>query len=93
MAVDQVIVAVSSRDDNLIKLLLECMQNKIKVSEFRRVIEEITGRVPIDHLNALTVTTSTGPRTMMTASPVWAGSCARCGWMKCRSCSISSRAK
>ena len=51
MAVDQVIVAVPSRDDNLIKLLLECMQSKIKVSEFRRVIEEITGRVPIDHLN------------------------------------------
>ncbi|MDD3814933.1 MAG: sugar transferase [Desulfocapsaceae bacterium] len=50
-AVDQVIVAVPSRDDDLIRLLLECMQSKIKVSEFRRVIEEITGRVPIDYLN------------------------------------------
>ncbi len=51
MAVDQVIVAVPARGDKLIKLLLECMRNKIKVSEFRRVIEEITGRVPIEHLN------------------------------------------
>ncbi len=50
-AIDQVIVAVPSQNDDLIKLLLECMQSKIKVSEFRRVIEEITGRVPIDHLN------------------------------------------
>lgn len=50
-AVDQVIVAVPSQNDDLIKLLLECMRRKIKVSEFRRVIEEITGRVPIGHLN------------------------------------------
>lgn len=27
------------------------MQNQIKVAEFRRVIEEITGRVPNEHLN------------------------------------------
>jgi len=50
-AVDQVIVAAPFEDDDLKKLLLQCMQVKIKVSEFRRVIEEITGRVPIDHLN------------------------------------------
>ena len=50
-AVDQVIVAVPTLDNDLIKLLLECMQRKIRVSDFRRVIEELTGRVPIDHLN------------------------------------------
>lgn len=49
--IDQVIVAVPARDDKLNKLLLQCMQRKIKVSEFRRVIEEITGQVPIDYLN------------------------------------------
>jgi len=49
--IDQVIVAVPTLDDELLKLLLECMQNKIKVSDFRKVIEEITGKVPIDHLN------------------------------------------
>jgi exopolysaccharide biosynthesis polyprenyl glycosylphosphotransferase len=49
--IDQVIVAVPTLDDMLLKLLLECMQNKIKVSDFRKVIEEITGKVPIDHLN------------------------------------------
>jgi exopolysaccharide biosynthesis polyprenyl glycosylphosphotransferase len=49
--IDQVIVAVPTLDDELLKLLLECMQRKIKVSDFRKVIEEITGKVPIDHLN------------------------------------------
>jgi exopolysaccharide biosynthesis polyprenyl glycosylphosphotransferase len=49
--VDQVIVATVSIDDELMKLLLVCMQIKIKVSSFRNVIEEITGKVPIDHLN------------------------------------------
>jgi exopolysaccharide biosynthesis polyprenyl glycosylphosphotransferase len=50
-SVDQIIVAVPTEDDDLRKLLLQCMREKIKVSEFRRVIEEITGKVPIDHLN------------------------------------------
>jgi exopolysaccharide biosynthesis polyprenyl glycosylphosphotransferase len=50
-AIDQVIVAVPSVDDDLIKLLLKCMQRKIRVSNFRRVIEEITGKVPIEYLN------------------------------------------
>ncbi len=51
-AVDQVIVAVPILDDNdLIKHLVECMQRKIKVSDFRRVIEDITGKVPIEYLN------------------------------------------
>ncbi|MFA6290962.1 MAG: sugar transferase [Victivallales bacterium] len=49
--IDQIIIAVPVESDDLNKLLLKCMQNKIQVSEFRRVIEEITGMVPIDHLN------------------------------------------
>ena len=50
-AVDEVIVAVPSYDDHVAKLLLDCLRSKIVVSEFRRVIEEINGKVPIDHLN------------------------------------------
>lgn len=49
--VAEVIVAVPLMDDALNKVLLECMREKIKVSEFRRVIEEIKGSVPIDHLD------------------------------------------
>ena len=49
--IDQVIVAIPSLDDDMIKLLLECMQKKIRVSSFRRVLEDITGKVPIDYLN------------------------------------------
>jgi exopolysaccharide biosynthesis polyprenyl glycosylphosphotransferase len=49
--IDQVIVAEITLDDTLLKLLLECMQKKIKVADFRKVIEEITGKIPIDHLN------------------------------------------
>jgi exopolysaccharide biosynthesis polyprenyl glycosylphosphotransferase len=50
-AIDQIILAVPFENDDVNKLLLKCMQDKIQVSEFRRVIEEITGKVPIDHLN------------------------------------------
>ncbi len=49
--IDQVIVAEHTVDDELLKLLLECMQKKIKVADFRGVIEQISGKVPIDHLN------------------------------------------
>lgn len=49
--VDHVIVATSSIDDDLMNLLLRCMQIKVQVSDFRNVIEEITGKVPIDYLN------------------------------------------
>ena len=48
--VDHVIVATSSIDDDLMNLLLRCMQIKVQVSHFRNVIEEITGKVPIDYL-------------------------------------------
>ncbi len=48
--VDQIIVATASIDDDLMKLLLECMKIRVKVSNFRNVIEEITGKVPIYYL-------------------------------------------
>ena len=48
--VDHVIVATVSIDDNLMNLLLRCMRIKIEVSDFKNVIEEITGKVPIDYL-------------------------------------------
>ena len=49
--IDHVIVATPSINDNLMNLLLRCMQIKVEVSDFRNVIEEITGKVPIDYLN------------------------------------------
>lgn len=49
--INQIIVAASSLGDDLVKLLRKCMQKKIRVSDFRNVLEEITGKVPIDHLN------------------------------------------
>ncbi len=49
--VNQIIVTTSKTDDELMGLLLECMQKKVKVSDFKKVVEEITGRVPIDHLS------------------------------------------
>ncbi len=48
--VDHVIVATASIDDDLMNLLLQCMQIKVQVFNFRNVIEEITGKVPIDYL-------------------------------------------
>ena len=50
-AVDKIVIAVANRDKQLINLLVQCMRQKIELSEFRTVLEEITGRVPIDHLN------------------------------------------
>lgn len=49
--IDHVIVATASMGDDLMKLLMTCMRRKVKVSNFRNVIEETTGKVPIDHLN------------------------------------------
>ncbi len=48
--VDHVIVATASIDDDLMNLLLQCMQIKVRVFNFINVIEEITGKVPIDYL-------------------------------------------
>ncbi|HEX9019741.1 MAG TPA: sugar transferase [Nitrospirota bacterium] len=49
--VNQVIIAAGKVDDGLKELLLECMKKKVKVSDSRKMIEEITGRVPISHLS------------------------------------------
>jgi exopolysaccharide biosynthesis polyprenyl glycosylphosphotransferase len=49
--VNQIIVTASKTDDELMELLLESMKKKVKVSDFKKVVEEITGRVPIDHLS------------------------------------------
>jgi exopolysaccharide biosynthesis polyprenyl glycosylphosphotransferase len=49
--VNQIIVTVSKIDDELMGLLLESMKKKVKVSDFKKVVEEITGRVPMDHLS------------------------------------------
>ncbi len=48
--IDQVIVTASKIDDDLMKQLLACMRKKIKVSDFRHVMEDITGRVPVENL-------------------------------------------
>lgn len=49
--IDQVIVAYKKIDGRLMKLLLDCMQLKIKVADFKKVTEDIAGKVPIEHLD------------------------------------------
>lgn len=49
--VNQIIVTSEKIDDHLMGLMLECMKKKVKVSDSKKVIEEITGRVPIGHLS------------------------------------------
>ncbi|MBI5563148.1 MAG: sugar transferase [Deltaproteobacteria bacterium] len=49
--IDQVIVTIRKIDKELIKLLLECMQRKVEVSDLKKVTEEITGKVPIEYLD------------------------------------------
>jgi len=50
-AVNEVIAADASDNESLAGPLLECMSQRIKVSEFRKVIVEITGWMPVEHLN------------------------------------------
>lgn len=49
--VDQVIVAKTTLEPELMNDLLSAMKRKIKVSDHKQMIEEITGKVPIDHLS------------------------------------------
>lgn len=49
--IDQLIVAYKKIDEGMMKLLLDCMQKKVKVTDFKKVIEEIAGKVPIEHLD------------------------------------------
>jgi len=48
--INYVIVAGHRLSEHVMRPLLECLQKKIKVSDFRKVIEDITGKVPIEHL-------------------------------------------
>ncbi len=48
--IDQVIVTDSKINDDVMKQLLACMRKKIKVSDFRHVMEDITGMVPVENL-------------------------------------------
>lgn len=50
--IDQVVVAIPSVQPALMRALLNCMKHKVKVSDYKQIIEEITGKVPIEYLSA-----------------------------------------
>jgi len=50
--IDQVIVTYKKIEDELMKLLLGCMRKKIKVMDFKKVMEGISWKVPVDYLDA-----------------------------------------
>jgi exopolysaccharide biosynthesis polyprenyl glycosylphosphotransferase len=50
--IDQVVVAVPSVEPRLMRALLDCMKHKVRVSDYKQIIEEVTGKVPIDYLSA-----------------------------------------
>jgi len=50
--IDQVVVAIPSVKPALMRALLDCMKHKVKVADYKRVIEEVTGKVPIEYLSA-----------------------------------------
>lgn len=49
--IDQVVVTQQKIGKGLIKPLLECMQNRVEIVDFKKVIEEITGKVPVTYLD------------------------------------------
>jgi exopolysaccharide biosynthesis polyprenyl glycosylphosphotransferase len=49
--IDQVVVASPSVGPALMKDLLDCMKQKVRVTDFRHLIEYVTGKVPIEHLS------------------------------------------
>lgn len=49
--IDQLIVAYKKIDEGIMKLLMDCMQKKVQVTDFKEVIEDIAGKVPIEHLD------------------------------------------
>jgi exopolysaccharide biosynthesis polyprenyl glycosylphosphotransferase len=49
--VDQIVVATSFIGGELNKVLLECMKEKARISDYWRKIEDVTGKVPIDYLD------------------------------------------
>ena len=49
--IDQVIVATESINNDLARMLVECMQMKVKVSNYFHVIEDVTGKIPVNFLD------------------------------------------
>jgi len=49
--IDQIIVASRKIDEELRRPLRECIQRKVKVTDFKKVTEEIAGKVPIEYLS------------------------------------------
>jgi len=48
---DQVIVATGIVGKELVKDLFDCMKHKVKVADFKKVIEAVSGKIPIDYLS------------------------------------------
>lgn len=49
--IDQVVVTQRKISKDLIKPLLECMQNRVEIADFKNVMEEISGKVPVSYLD------------------------------------------
>lgn len=49
--IDQVVVTERKIGKALISPLLECMRKRVDVTDFKKVIEEITGKVPVTYLD------------------------------------------
>lgn len=50
--IDHIVVAASAIDARLTNILLECMKRKVQVTDFKRFIETVEGKIPIDYLSA-----------------------------------------
>ncbi len=50
--IDQVVVAIPSVKPALMRALMDCMKHKVKVNDYKKIIEEVTGKVPIEYLSA-----------------------------------------
>jgi exopolysaccharide biosynthesis polyprenyl glycosylphosphotransferase len=50
--IDQVVVAIPSVKPALMRELMDCMKHKVKVNDYKKIIEEVTGKVPIEYLSA-----------------------------------------
>ena len=49
--IDHIVVATSEIDVRFMSMLIACMKRKIKVTDFKRFIETVAGKVPIDYLS------------------------------------------
>lgn len=50
-AVNYIVVADPAIDAGTLRVHLDCMKHRVKVRDYREVIEEITGKVPIEYVN------------------------------------------